>query len=55
MEVTQARLQGIIHDFVMVNAMDQTQAARAAMTLAVGWLTEKMSQQNKKPTKEASF
>ena len=40
-EVTQARMQGIIHDFVMVNAMDQTQAARAAMTLAVGWLTEK--------------
>ena len=37
-EVTQVRFQGIIHDFVMVNAMDQTNATRAAMTLSTEWL-----------------
>ncbi len=38
--ITQARFQGIIHDFVMVNAMDQTKAARAAMALSTQWLKE---------------
>lgn len=33
--VTAVRFQGIIHDFVMLNALAQTQAARAAMTLAI--------------------
>jgi acetyl esterase/lipase len=37
-EVTAARFQGIIHDFVMLNALAQTAAARGAMTLANGWL-----------------
>jgi acetyl esterase len=33
--VTAARFQGIIHDFVMLNALARTRAARGAMTLAV--------------------
>jgi acetyl esterase/lipase len=32
--VTAVRFQGIIHDFVMLNALASTQAARAALTLA---------------------
>ena len=39
--VTQVRFQGIIHDFVMVNAMDQTKATRAAMALSTSWIMEK--------------
>lgn len=37
-EVTAARFQGIIHDFVMLNALAKTAAARGALTLATGWL-----------------
>jgi acetyl esterase len=37
-EVTAVRFQGIIHDFVMLNALSKTAAARGAMTLATGWL-----------------
>ena len=36
--VTAVRVQGIIHDFVMLNALAQTRAARAAMTLAIDHL-----------------
>ena len=36
--VTAVRFQGIIHDFVMLNALAQTQAARGAMALAIGAL-----------------
>ncbi|MGE4338534.1 MAG: alpha/beta hydrolase [Pigmentiphaga sp.] len=36
--VTAARFQGTIHDFVMLNALAQTTAARGAMLLAIGWL-----------------
>ncbi len=39
--VTAARFQAIIHDFVMLNALDSTDACRGAMTLAVGWINEK--------------
>ncbi len=39
--VTAARFQGIIHDFVMLNALAHTQAARGAMTLATGWLRDR--------------
>lgn len=39
--VTQVRFQGIIHDFVMVNAMDQTKATRAAMALSTSWIKKK--------------
>ncbi len=37
-EVTQVQFQGMIHDFVMVNSLDQTKAARAAMTLSTEWI-----------------
>ncbi len=33
-----AAYQGIIHDFVMLNALRETHAAEAAITLAVGTL-----------------
>ncbi len=35
MPVTAVRYQGIIHDFVMVNALRETHAAEAAITQAV--------------------
>jgi acetyl esterase len=38
--VTAVRFQGTIHDFVMLNALSQTQAARAAMILATGVLRQ---------------
>ncbi|OTN75154.1 alpha/beta hydrolase fold protein [Enterococcus sp. 8G7_MSG3316] len=40
-EMTQVRMQGIIHDFVMVHALDQTNAARGAMDLATTWIKQK--------------
>lgn len=40
-EVTQTRFQGMIHDFVMVNSLDQTKAARAAMTLSTEWVNRR--------------
>ena len=36
--VTAARFQGIIHDFVMLNALANTAAARGAIDLATAWL-----------------
>ena len=38
--VTAARFQGIIHDFVMLNALANTAAARGAIALATHWLRE---------------
>ncbi|MFC4303285.1 alpha/beta hydrolase [Cohnella boryungensis] len=38
--VTAVRFQGIIHDFVMLNALAHTAAARGALTLAVAWLKQ---------------
>lgn len=43
-EVTQMRFQGIIHDFVMVNSMDQTIATRAAMDVSTKWINKKNNQ-----------
>ncbi len=40
-EVTQVQFQGMIHDFVMVNSLDQTKAARAAMTLSTEWINRR--------------
>jgi acetyl esterase len=37
---TAVRFQGIIHDFVMLNALAGTAAARGAMKLAIAWLRE---------------
>lgn len=39
--VTAMRFQGIIHDFVMLNALDQTKACRAAMDVSVSWINRK--------------
>jgi acetyl esterase/lipase len=36
--VTAVRFQGIIHDFVMLNALRETHAAEAAITMAAGTL-----------------
>ncbi len=38
--VTAARFQGIIHDFVMLNALANTAAARGAIALANDWLRQ---------------
>ncbi len=40
-EVTAVRVQGILHDFVMLNALDQTQACRAAMDLSTAWINRR--------------
>ncbi|MDQ1033120.1 acetyl esterase [Streptomyces umbrinus] len=37
-QVTAVRFQGIIHDFVMLNALHETHAAEAAITMAAGAL-----------------
>ncbi|MEO6084458.1 MAG: alpha/beta hydrolase fold domain-containing protein, partial [Umezawaea sp.] len=36
--VTAARYQGIIHDFVMLNALSETHAAKAATAQAIAFL-----------------
>jgi acetyl esterase len=41
--VTAARFQGTIHDFVMLNALANTAAARGAIALATAWLREGFS------------
>jgi hypothetical protein len=38
--VTAARYEGIIHDFVMVNALRETHAAQAAITQAISFLKQ---------------
>jgi acetyl esterase len=43
--VTAVRYQGIIHDFVMLNALRDTQAAQAAIAQAVGFLSEALATQ----------
>lgn len=40
-DVTQMRVQGTIHDFVMLNALDQTDACRIAMDASVAWINRK--------------
>ncbi len=40
-EVTAVRVQGIIHDFVMLNALDQTNACRTAMDASTAWINRK--------------
>lgn len=39
--VTAMRFQGMIHDFVMLNALDQTEACRAAMDASVLWINRR--------------
>ncbi len=40
-EVTALRIQGIIHDFVMLNALDKTNACRIAMDASTEWINRK--------------
>lgn len=40
-DVTALRFQGMIHDFVMLNALDQTKACRVAMDSAAAWINRK--------------
>lgn len=40
-QVTALRFQAIIHDFVMLNALDQTHACRAAMDISTEWIRRK--------------
>lgn len=40
-DVTALRVQGIIHDFVMLNALDETNACRTAMDASVQWLNRR--------------
>ena len=40
-EVTALRVQGIIHDFVMLNSLDQTNACRTAMDASTEWINRK--------------
>jgi len=40
-DVTAVRVLGIIHDFVMLNALDKTNACRIAMDTAVSWINRK--------------
>ena len=40
-EVTDLLIQGTIHDFVMLNALDQSAACRAAMDASTAWIVRK--------------
>lgn len=40
-EVTALRIQGIIHDFVMLNSLDETNACRTAMDVSTQWINRK--------------
>ncbi|WP_251953984.1 alpha/beta hydrolase [Levilactobacillus brevis] len=42
--VTQVQFQGMIHDFVMVNSLDDTHATRAAMDLSTSWVLQRNNQ-----------
>ncbi|WP_318767161.1 alpha/beta hydrolase [Lactiplantibacillus carotarum] len=43
-DVTAVRFKGMIHDFVMVNSLDQTHATRAAMDLSTNWIMQRNHQ-----------
>lgn len=40
-DVTAVQIQGTIHDFVMLNALDRTNACRTAMDVSVGWVNRR--------------
>lgn len=42
-DVTAVRVQGTIHDFVMLNALDQTNACRVAMDVSTDWINRPFS------------
>lgn len=39
-KVTAICIQGIIHDFVMLNVLDQTAACRLAMDVSTAWIVQ---------------
>lgn len=43
-DVTAIRFQGMIHDFVMLNELDQTKTCRAAMDVSTSWINRKNKQ-----------
>ena len=43
-DVTAMRFQATIHDFVMLNALDATQACRGAMDASTEWINQKNGQ-----------
>lgn len=45
-DVTAIRVQGTIHDFVMLNALDQTNACRTAMDASTVWLNRSNGSMN---------
>lgn len=45
-DVTAIRYQAMIHDFVMLNVLDQTKACRAAMDSSVQWINRKNEEEN---------
>jgi acetyl esterase len=47
--VTAVRFLGVIHDFVMLNALAPTAAAKGAMALATGWLREGLAAPRQAP------
>lgn len=48
-KVTALRVQGTIHDFVMLNALDQTEACRIAMDASTQWIKRKNQKQSRFP------
>ncbi|MDR1628600.1 MAG: alpha/beta hydrolase [Oscillospiraceae bacterium] len=50
-EVAALRVQAIIHDFVMLNALNDTNACRAAMDASTAWLNQKNSAENQSKMK----
>lgn len=52
--VTAMRFQGIIHDFVMLNALDQTKGCRAAMNASVSWINQRNSKDGRHPCERSS-
>lgn len=40
-DVTALQFQGMIHDFVMLNSLDQTNACRSAMDVSTAWINRK--------------
>ena len=40
-DVAAVCIEGIIHDFVMLNSLDQTNAVRAAMDVSTSWINRK--------------
>lgn len=52
--VTAIRFQAIIHDFVMLNALDQTKACRAAMDVSTEWINRKNNEETMRDSNAVS-